>query len=85
MMIGRKVVSRTKIGYAVVCIIYLHRSRAVIVAIFESTPKPLSAVQLTSTVLITCRFSSEVRLVLVVAKEVLSCPLTCQLMTIINY
>ena len=83
MMIGRKVVSRTKIGYAVVCIIYLHR--AVIVAIFESTPKPLSAVQLTSTVLITSRFSSEVRLVLVVAKEVLSCPLTCQLMTIINY
>ena len=82
MMGGRKVVSHTKIGYAVVCIIYLHR--AVIVAIFESTPKPLSAVQLTSTVLITSRLSSEVRLVLV-AKEVLSCPLTCQLMTIINY
>jgi len=82
MMIGHKVVSHTKIGYAVVCIIYLHR--AVIVAIFESTPKPLTAVQLTSTVLITSRFSSEVRLVLV-AKEVLFCPLTCQLMTIINY
>ena len=82
MMGGRKVVSHTKIGYAVVCIIYLHR--AVIVAILESTPMPLSVVQLTSTVLITSRFSSEVRLVLV-AKEVLSCPLTCQLMTIINY
>ena len=76
MMGGRKVVSHTKIGYAVVCIIYLHR--AVTVAIFESTPMPLSVVQLTSTVLITSRFSSEVRLVLV-AKEVLSCPLTCQL------
>ena len=82
MMRVRKVVSHTKIGYAIVCIIYLHR--AVIVAIFESTPKPLTAVQLTSTVLITSRFSSEVRLVLV-AKEVLSCPLTCQLITIINY
>ena len=70
------------IGHKVVSIIYLHR--AVIVEILESTPKPLSAVQLTSTVLITSRFSSEVRLVLV-AKELLSCPLTCQLMTRINY
>ena len=77
MMISGQAISHTKTaGHAVVCIIYLHR--AVILAVFQSIPKPLSAVQLTNTVLITSRFSSEVRLVLV-AKEVLSCPLTYQL------